>query len=232
MDLLKELTNLMGSGSRQSGAQQQGIGLENLLTGLLGGGKSNQNSQEGGLGALGSLLTPAILGGLVSAFMGKGGSANASGLGNLLGGLLGCAATPSLDAHMNAVAQADPRYSNQVESSLNDRVMRLFRAVIYAAKADGQIDQNEQNIINILLKENNVGPEGMKLIQNMMNEPLNPRAIAEGLRDSREAMQLYGISYTVCGGDDPAERRYLDSLAETMGIPANIKADIEKQVTS
>jgi uncharacterized membrane protein YebE (DUF533 family) len=223
----------MGSGSKQAGAQQQGIGLESLLSGLLGGGKNNQGSQEGGLGALSSLLTPAVIGGLVSTFMGKGDSANSgSGLGKLLGGLLGGTPTPSLDTHMNAVAQADPRYSNQLESPLNDRVTRLFRAIIYAARADGSIDQNEQNTIDILLKENDVGPEGMKLIQNMMNEPLNPRAIADGLQDSREAIQLYGISYAICGGDAPDERRYLDSLAETLGIPANIKTDIDKQVTS
>lgn len=221
-------------------------GLQSILGGAMpdAGGHSQANAGAG-LGGLAGLLNPEVLGDLAnSLFAGKGGQAgglgatagaSGGGLGGLIGSLLGGAPTPGLNQAHDGMTRAGGAASmfGAAPAAAPDpkaKAGRLIRALIYAAKADGNIDEREQAAINSQLARANVGPEGQELVRRAMEEPLDPNRIADGVSDSREALQLYALSSAVCNADQFMERSYLDKLAEALRIPADVKSGVEAQL--
>lgn len=222
-------------------------GLQSILGGALSGSGGQQQQQAGagaGLGGLSELLNPEVLGSLAGAlFSGKGGQAGglgaaadgAGGLGSLIGSLLGGSPSPGLQQAHDRMAQSGqaPSMFGAAPAPVADpkaKAARLVRALIYAAKADGHIDDREQAAINSQLARANVGQEGKELVRRAMEEPLDPNLIANGVSDSREALQLYALSSAVCNSDQFMERSYLDALAKALRIPADVKSTIEAQL--
>jgi Uncharacterized protein conserved in bacteria len=240
MDFLQGLTAILGqsmgatpgqqrSASTQSGAAGMG-GLGSLLSpeilgGLMGalfsgkqGGAGNMGASTGmgGGGGLGAL------GGLLGSLMG-GGSAGSSGGGDLassLGGLFGGHSAQTAQAQRPAPVQANP----------TAKVERLLRAIVYAAKADGHIDDREQAAINSQLQKLNLGPEGKQLVQQAMDEPLDPNKVAYGVQDQQEAMQLYVLSRLLTNADQFMEKSYLDALATALNISPDARNALEQHI--
>ncbi len=229
--------------------------LLNMLGGLLGGSQSGQHSANagaaagGGLGGLESILGPqglSMLGGLAASLLaGKknsGASAagsGAGGLGDLFSNIFGGAggqqeqsgALPwdNLKKQVQEQNATIPNYG-QREPSPRDRTVRMIRALIYAARADGHIDDKEKSALADQISQLNLGPKGKALVQGAMNEPLDPSVIADGVATPDEALQLYTLSLAAIDVDNNMERRYLDSLAGALGIPQNVQSAIEAGV--
>ncbi len=254
MDVLKNLTNLFG-GHQSSAAsnynQQQPYNSQAAQPSGLG-----STGGMGGLGGLGELLNPAVLGGLASALFpsnktvgpttGSTTSANSGmgelgGLGSILGSLMGSGALAGMFNHKDnastTAAPSMPGYSERPSSipvppaqTQQDRVVRMLRALVFAAKSDGHIDQDEQTALNNQVQKMNLGPQAKTLLKQFMTEPLDPSLVANGVTNPQEAAQIYGLSCAITDMDNFMERSYLDGLATALGIPAQTKNAIETQV--
>jgi len=181
--------NLLGSLLGGGGAQGGAGGLGGLLGGLMGG-QAGGGAQAGGGGMLGQILG------------GQGGGAGGGGLGSLLG---------------QAMGQGQAQQQMQAPSSAqNDQAAILIRAMVNAAKSDGEIDQQEQkNIVDKL--GGDVGAEEAEFIRNEMQAPLDVNAFARSVPRGME-QQVYLISLMAINLDNKAEAVYLDQLAKNMNI--------------
>lgn len=223
MDILQNLESILGKS----------------MGGSLGPNGGQTASGAGGLGALSSFLTPEVLGGIAGAlFPNKGGASNAAGgaggLGQLLGSLFSGGSDGLFGQHQNSMQAAHsgavaPRYDSPAPAP-RDQAMRFIRTLVFAAKADGHIDDNEQAAIRDQIRKLGIGSEGESMIKQAMDEPLDPNLIANGVVDSREALQLFALSCAVINIDHFMEKSYLDALANALQIPADVKASVETKI--
>ena len=144
----------------------------NILGGMLGGGGGGSL-----LGTLARSALPMILG---SVLRGRGRSGG--GLGGMLGGMLGGGGNEKADA-----------MSAEDRDAIDDDATLLLRAMINAAKADGQIDKEE--IENITSRLGDIDADEKAFCATVPDE-LNEEAYAfsvMGMRlDSQQEAQYLG----------------------------------------
>ncbi len=188
------------------GGQQGGGGAGDLLGGLLGGG---QSGGQGGLaGQLGGLLSGGAqqggqqsggLGGLLDS-LGGGGGAAAGGMAGGLGGLLN-----------QALAGQEPESTPDTEKQAEV----LLRAMLSAAKSDGEIDAGERE--KLLKHLGDVSPEEQAFVQREMSSPVDVQALVASVPRGME-QQVYLMSLTAIDLDSQAEAQYLHQLAQGLNI--------------
>ena len=204
-----------GLGGALSGALGGGSGggLGGLLGGVLGGGGAGASG--GGLGNLGSLL-----GGGAAASGGMAG-----GLGGLLESVTGGGAVP---ANAGSTAPSGGSLGHLLNDSLQgnsipepapeqeDQAKLLIRAMVNAAKSDGNIDQEEQQKIVANLGDE-VSDDERQFVISEMKAPLDTegfiRSIPQGAGPQVYMMSLLGISL-----DSREEAQYLNTLRQGVGM--------------
>ena len=112
----------------------------------------------------------------------------------------------------------------------DDSARLLLEAMIFAARADGHIDENEKAHIQEAAARLFPGQSADALVARSLEQPLDPGALAARVRNREEALDLYRISAMITGGDHFMERSYLDALAASLGIGAAEKATLDAQV--
>ena len=92
----------------------------------------------------------------------------------------------------------------------------MLRAMIQAAKCDGEIDEQEKAH---LMKA--VGPDAEKqdldFVREQLAAPVDPEKLAEDTPEAQK-MQVYSASLMTIRVDTEAEASYLDRLARAMGL--------------
>jgi uncharacterized membrane protein YebE (DUF533 family) len=234
------LGSLLGGGSAKStsgssmgdllggllgGAQGGGGNMGDLLGSLLGGAQQPQaqapSSSSGGMGdLLGNLL--------------GGGSQNSSGLGGAggLGGLLGgalakYAQAQNADAPNPSHDRCDhlPMGVDQKEAA--DHATIIIRAMINAAKADGNIDREEQE--KIIAKLGDITQAEADFVRAEFNAPLDVDAFINSVPRGMEE-QVYTVSLMAIDLDSNKEARYLQQLAQGFRIRADVANSIHEQL--
>lgn len=146
-------------------------------------------------------------------FMGQAESAGAmAGLGGLMsalgGGMAGGAEQTSslIDAMTGTSVATDTMEAN---------ARLMIRAMIQAAKADGEIDAEERKKIMEHLED--AGPDERAFIEAELGAPVDPMALA---RDTGEQMgaQVYAAALMTVRVDKASEASYLDNLANALGL--------------
>lgn len=238
MMVAKGVGKMVGGGNQQAGGLggllgglagggQSGGGLGGLLGGLTGGGQSG-----GGIGdILGSLAgggkSSGGLGGLAGMLGGAGGQSG-GGLGGILDSLGGGSSQASaggLGSLLNGVLQG-----NQASQPTNDQEQQaevMLRAMISAAKADGQIDQAEQQKIADHLED--VSQEEVALVRSIMNEPLNMQGLVNSIPNGME-QQAYFMSLLAINLDSQPEAEYLHKLAQGLNISQQTSNSIHEKL--
>ncbi len=210
MDLLRDIAGMFGTTQLTPGAQ------------------GSPSTDVKGAQGLNKLLGPAALGGIAGVLLGG------KGIGGLLkGALVGGGGAYLWDQYKKRFREdnsANPQFQTGTISPAGERAERAIRAMIYAARADGNIDKQERDSIMQKLTAMNLGREGQQVVQAAMNENVDPAAVARGVMDEEEALQLFTLTCTVVKSDNFMEKQYLDGLAEALHIPADVKADIESKV--
>lgn len=152
--------------------------------------------------------------GMMEQFTGQspdGGSAIAglSGLMSAMGG--GMAAGASQTSQM-----IDAMTGTSIASdTLEENAKLMIRAMIQAAKADGQIDDEEQ--ARIMAHLGDVDPAERAFIEAEMVAPVDPMALAQDTSEQMKA-QVYATSLMAVRVDNPSEAEYLNSLADALGL--------------
>ena len=90
----------------------------------------------------------------------------------------------------------------------------LLRAMINAAKADGQIDGTEMNKILSKLDEAGAGQEAKDFVLAEMRRPLDLDSLVAGARTPGLAAAVYAASTMAIKVDTPAEQNYLGAAGE------------------
>ena len=171
-------------GMMSGGSSSGGIG--DMLGGLLGGNKNSTSSTSQG-GGIGDLL---------SGLTGSKSSAGAGGLGGLLSAALSG----------NEVGETTPTEEEQAKV--------LLKAMINAAKADGQIDKEEQ--AKIVEHIGDVTAEELEFVKSEMSAPLD----LEGVIASASGIEgeVYLSSLMTITLDSKEEVLYLDKLAKGLNL--------------
>lgn len=223
--VLGQLGGLLGGGSRGGGTLGQ-------LAGLAGG---RGGGTGGGLGGLAG-LAGAVLGGRGMAGMSTGlggGGRGVAGAGGLA--LLGMLAMRALSAsgqtrasgHAPGLAEspADTAEPPQPpEQAISETTAQLLvRAMIAAAKADGEIDPTERQRITAKVEEHGAQQEEIEFLRRELERPLDATAIAAEARDPVVAGQVYAASLLAIQVDTQRERDYLRDLAGKLSLqPATV----------
>ncbi|MEN5315223.1 tellurite resistance TerB family protein [Pseudomonas koreensis] len=236
-DLLEQLLRGQASTGQQSGAPAGG-GLGGLLGGLLGGGASGGAAQSGGLGGLGGLL-----GGLL-------GGGSSGGLGGALGGgtqsrsggtnyaalaSLGMMAFQAYQAWQRSQASAAPQQIPQTANLLagpevEEHSHAVLRALIAAAKADGEIDAREQQMIKGEISKHTDDPQLQQWFETEVAKQLDANEVAEAANgDPAMAAEMYLVSVIMVDHQQDAERNYLDELAAALKIDPQLQVHLEQQ---
>ncbi|SHN65079.1 tellurite resistance TerB family protein [Desulfovibrio litoralis] len=108
----------------------------------------------------------------------------------------------------------------------------LVEAMVFAARADGHIDDEEKSRIYDTLEKLYPGQEQSAILESLLNKPLDPASIASKITNQEEAYDIYKISCLIVDVDHFMERSYLDGLASSLNISAEMKFRLEQEAES
>lgn len=123
--------------------------------------------------------------------------------------------------------QPDSAGSPNVSATQQDQAVILIRAMVNAAKADGQIDQSEQD--NIIKHLRNPSPESIQFLREEFQRPLDTRGFAMSVPVGME-QQVYTMSLIAIDLDTGKEAKYLIELAENLRLPDQIREQIHERL--
>ncbi len=224
IDAMKILGSLLNSGALSRGSGSNVLGA--VLGSVLGGGQSGASAGSG----LGSML-----GGLLG-----GGSSSGGGMADMLGGLLGGAGRSSggglgdlLGAAMKQFGSAPQgmgltNFEPAIEpQQANEQATIMIRAMINAAKADGRVDQEEQQ--HIVEGLGDVTPDEVEFVKKEMAQPLDVEGFVRSVPRGME-QQIYLASLMAIDLDTNPEAQYLHQLAQGLGLDANEVNQLHEQL--
>ena len=175
-----------------------------MLSGLLGGGGGGQSS--GAAGILGSILGGGNAGQAAPAQSG-------GGVGGMLSGLLGGGGAPQ--------ATAAPAREQVDQATL------LIRAMCNAAKADGQVDQAEQE--QILGRLGDVDQSEADFLRQELSSPLDVDGFCKSVPQEMAA-NIYALSVMTVKVDTQQEVTYLQNLAQGLNLDGQTIGQIHQQL--
>jgi uncharacterized membrane protein YebE (DUF533 family) len=221
-----------GQGARgPAGAAGGGAGGLGDLAGLaqqfLGGQQMGgmSGAQVGGLGA----LVGAVLGGGGGAAKGAvGGGAMAilgtlalTALKNYQAGAAASAAAPSGGLGAAPPPGLPPVAPEEVQAVTDPATEKLIvRAMISAAKADGQVDQKEMQRIVGQIDVDGVSDAERQFVIDEMTRPVDIDGLAAEAKSPAVAAEIYAASILAIDIDTEAERHYLRQLAQRLRLDA------------
>ncbi|MBL8443887.1 MAG: DUF533 domain-containing protein, partial [Zoogloeaceae bacterium] len=212
---LERTVGPQGLGGAGGGGIEQMLGS---LLGGLGGGASGGGAGASGAGGLGSLiglaetflgnkqagnLTGGQLGGLgaiAGALLGGGGKSVKGALGGSAMAILGALAVNALQGRLGgggatSGAQAPSLPAEQLQALADPATERLIaRAMIAAAKADGQVDEQEMERIAGKIGTDGITPEERQMVLDELRRPLDLNALVADVPNPVVAAEVYGAS--------------------------------------
>jgi len=186
-----------------------GGGLGDLLGGLKGNGSQSRNPTGAEL--------EDILGGIT-------GKSGGGGLGGVLDSLNQGSNDNGIGDMLNDALQG--RNVN-VNDDQEDQAKVLLKAMISAAKADGNIDEEEQRKITEHLGD--ISPEEARFVRTEISTPLDTQGLIRSVPRGME-QQVYFMSLLAIDLDSNAEAHYLDELAKGLNISKDICNQIHAKV--
>ena len=241
MDFMSLLGSLVqgttGSSSTTSSRMSNaGSSIQDLLGSLMGAGQAvkqkvgGDNLAAGGIGAL------------LGALMGGSKSTTMNSLGGGMMGLLGMMAYKALSGSMSGNAQNNTQpathnyareYTQPSPKQQESDAEIIITAMIDAAKSDGQVDPAELSRIMETMKSSGIGQEGVNYVIQKLQGPMETAKIIAAVNGRPElAAQVYSASLMSIDVDTDAERRYLDKLANAMGLSPAVIRNIEQMMSA
>lgn len=236
--LLESLASMIG------GSGSGGGGLLEGLSSMLGGGAGGGGGLSGLGGMLGGVLGDAEkavggrdnlalggLGALAGALLGGGGRSMGGALGGGVMALLAAMAYKALqgtDAEPAGVpvGLAEPK-TDADRRELEQHAALILKAMINAAKADGQIDQGEVKRLVGKLQEDGIQETDQQFLIMELQKPMETeQLIAAGRGQKDVAAQIYAASLLAIEVDTPAEKAYLEQLADGLGLAPEVTQQI------
>jgi uncharacterized membrane protein YebE (DUF533 family) len=181
------------SSAAQNPAAAGGIGA--VLGSLIGGGGDSVKGAMGG-GAI------AVLAGVAMKALMNGGQA--SGANAFSGGAM-------------PLGVKAPE-THEEEQALEANAGLVVKAMINAAKSDGEIGPKEMERILGKLKESGMDEGTQHWVMMEMSKPLDLNAFVGEIPNTETAAEVYAASLLAIEVDTDAERQYLQQLAQASGL--------------
>lgn len=190
LDLSSMMGGLSGGGANPLAAMMQSGGFD--LSALMGGGAAASQDKSG-------LLSSVPEGGTgMAGLLAAAGGAAAMG-GKSMGGLL------------------DQFSANDASAEAEETAALMLRAMIQAAKADGDIDQAEKSKI-LETVGSDADASDIAFVQAQLDAKIDIKGLAKDTPDMLKS-QVYSASLMTIRVDTAAEAQYLDKLAKAMELP-------------
>ncbi|WP_434288236.1 DUF533 domain-containing protein [Celeribacter sp. SCSIO 80788] len=150
--------------------------------------------------------------------------ATEAGLGSLFSAMSGAAATgmTSMSDMFASVTQG-----TAVGAASEENAKLMIRAMIMAAKADGQIDPEERT--KILDALGDASEEEIAFVQAELDAPVDPMALAKDAGTSAAA-QVYAAALMAISVDTEAEKTFLKGLAQSLMLDEAKQAEIHQSM--
>ncbi|MCE0811302.1 tellurite resistance TerB family protein [Buttiauxella sp. S04-F03] len=200
-----------------------------------GQNQSSQTPQGNNSQGLSKLLVPGALGGLAGLLLASKSSRKLLtkyGTSALLvggGAVAGSVLWNKYKDRVREAHQGEPQFGQQ-QSPVDVRTERLITALVFAAKSDGHIDDKERQIIEQQLRDAGIEGPGRNLIQQAIDQPLDPQRLVQGVNNEEEALELYFLSCAAIDIDHFMERSYLNALGDALKIPQDVREGIEQDI--
>ncbi|WP_171173764.1 DUF533 domain-containing protein [Ruegeria sp. HKCCD8929] len=191
-------------------------GLQDMMQGSGGGfgmdqlGKmAEQFGMPGGASGLQDMIGKMGLG---------GGAAGAAGLGGLLNAMQGAARTGGQQTTdmMETVFQGTP-----AGAAMEEQAKLMLRAMIQAAKADGELDAHEKDTILGELGDD-ISDAEREFVQEQLDAPIDVMGLAAASGAPLKT-QVYATSLAAIRLDNAREASYLRQLSTALGL-----SDVER----
>lgn len=195
------------------------------------------------LAAKNQLATGAAMGGLAAILLGTGAGRKITGSAAKLGGLalIGGLAYKALQNYQAGkplldlgTAASDLAGQPALPPPANEQThaLRLVRAMVAAASADGIIDATERAAIAGNLKAAGLDAEAAGFIESEFANPADISTLTAGVASADEAAQVYAAARLAIDPDLPEERDFLAALAERLQLEAGLVAHIDAAAVS
>ncbi|MFK7753593.1 MAG: tellurite resistance TerB family protein [Sedimentitalea sp.] len=227
-DMISSMTGGAGAGGLQdmlgkmTGGAAGGMGSVQDMIGQMTGG-------AGGAGGLQDMMAKmagqsgfdmsSLMGGATppSEEEAKGGLlAGVPGGGTGLAGILAAAGGAAALAGKGAGDMIDQFGTDETAPQGEETAGLMLRAMIQAAKADGDIDAEEQAKIMDTVGDD-ARPQDIAFVREQLAAPVDVAALARDTPDMQK-MQVYSMSLMSIRLDTQGEAQYLDGLAKAMGL--------------
>ncbi len=248
--LLDELfgNNTAQAGERRSGSGGLGDMLGQVLGGRTGGGTAyggpnspkTAGTAQGGLGGILDQLTGGKGGAAAGGILG---GAAAGSLGGMLGDLLGGrggqpheglaqkGSQPQNDASFgelfNEALASEGELSTAPTPEQNALAGLMLKAMIHAAKSDGEIDEGEK--AKLMAKLGDLDDDERAFIREQMAAPVDAAALAREVPQGF-GPQVYLMSLMAIEFDNRKEAEYLHTLAQGLGLDKETVNGIHQKV--
>ncbi|HEY0274509.1 MAG TPA: DUF533 domain-containing protein [Paenirhodobacter sp.] len=150
--------------------------------------------------------------------------ASEAGLGNLMNAMTAAASTGAkgLGELMQAATSGTP-----VNTIMEEQAKLMIRAMIQAAKADGEVDADER--AKIMDHLGDASEEELAFVNAELDAPVDVAALAASVQDSAKA-QVYSSALMAITVDSDAEKQYLAQLASALGLDPAKVAEIHQSM--
>ena len=235
--ILTQATQGLGDAARQTGVQQ---GAGDALGRVTGGRTPDQLIEQAkGVFTSNPALATAVLGGLGALVFGTSTGRSVAGSAAKLGGLalIGGlaykayqnyqAGKPLLNAAQQEVLPAPAGTGFEPQAATEATALVFIRAMIAAAAADGHIDAEEQSAILGGLKEAGLEQEAHEWLAKEMAKPASIDTLVEAAESPELAAQIYTAARIAINPDNAAEKDFLAGLAGSLGLDAELVANID-----
>jgi uncharacterized membrane protein YebE (DUF533 family) len=112
----------------------------------------------------------------------------------------------------------------------NNLALILVRAMIAAARSDGQLDAQESQAIFQRIESLGLEPDEQALLVAEMGRPVDMDAIVNSATSPETAAEIYLASLLAVDVDTPAERAYLSMLSARLQLPPELVSELHRQV--
>lgn len=132
------------------------------------------------------------------------------------------------------VERTEQRFLPAAQQAADGRPFQLalVQAMIGAAKADGHIDAAEHKMLFDNVGKLGLDADAKAFVFDALGKPSDPAAVAAAAQTQEQAAELYLASRLAIDPDDARERAYLDTLAQRLGLPADLLAHLDRQVAA
>jgi len=105
--------------------------------------------------------------------------------------------------------------------------LTLVRAMVGAAKADGHIDANEQRRLFAEVERLGLDADAKAYIFDLLTQDVDLYDLARAATTPEQGAEIYLAARLAIDPDEPSERAYLDALATRLGLPAELRAQLD-----